>query len=387
MKLTIRTEDLTKALAIVGKAVATRPTLPVLSHVLIQVDSEKATLLLAGTNLEQFIIQRHSMAVEESGALTVPWRLFNDLAGTFVKDELVTLTAEEGEDILHVECGKSKSDLRGIDSKEFPMLPGVLETGEPLCLFAPGDLAERLAQVVFAAATDESRPILTGVYVQSKEGVLSFVTADGFRLAWRHDNVPFLSDGSLMADGSFVMPAEAAKILCGLLAAQIKAGHESEVSLFISPTRNAVYWRLYDVDLCTQLLEGNFVNYPQIVPTSHTTRLVLDRRELERHLKTMMVFKVDIIHLEVGTRINGQGTLHISAQDAETGEVESTMTVDMEGDPVLIAFNAKFLLDSLNACGTAQVVMELSGSTRPGVVKPVDDDSYLGVIMPMHVRE
>ena len=382
MKLTIRTEDLTKALAIVGKAVATRPTLPVLSHVLIQVDSEKATLLLAGTDLEQFIIQRlDSMAVEESGALTVPWKLFNDLTGTFVKDELVTLTAEEGEDILHVECGKSKSDLRGIDSKEFPMLPKVLETGEPIGLFSPDDLAERLAQVTFAAANDESRPILTGVYVQAIKGVLSFVTADGFRLAWRHDETD-------LADGSFVMPGKAADTLVGLLAAQIKAGHDLDVSLFIDSTRNAVHWRLYDVDLCSQLLEGNFVNYTQIVPTSRATRLVLDRRELERHLRTMMVFHVDIIHLDVtATEGHQEGTLCISAQDAETGEVESTMTVDMDGDPVLIAFNAKFLLDALNACGTAQVVMELSGSTRPGVVKPVDDEHYLGVIMPMHVRE
>ena len=384
MNLTIKAEALQKALSTVSQAVASRPTLPVLSHVLVRADQERQTLTLAGTDLEQYVIRHAICDVQDGGALTVPARLFNDLAGTFASTATVELSIQEGKEILHVECGKAEADLRGIDAKEFPLLPPVLTDGVKVGQFSPSDLSDRLKQVAFAAATDESRPILTGVFVEAKGGTLSFVTADGFRLALRHDQDDSVVLGGEQPDGSFVMPAKAAKMLVKLLSAQLSDKHEDEVSLWMDG--RAVAFRLYDTDIVSQLMEGNFVNYRQIVPKAHNARIVVDRAEIERHLRTIGAFKADLVRLDIAT-IAEYGRLRVTAEAAEVGEVEGAMEVEMDGDPVEIAFNRKFLEEAIGACGTKKIIMEFSGSSRPGVIMPVGMDNYKHVIMPMHIRK
>jgi len=383
MNLTVNSKKLFDALSTVGKAISARPAiLPVLSHVFIHADGDD--LVLAGTDLEQFIVQRVTAVVEEGGELTVPARLFTDLVKTFEPTANVSLSVEEGQETLHIECGKSKADIRGLPVQEYPAFPSVLTGGEMVGRFSPADLAFQLSQVTFAAADDESRPILTGVYVESKGGTLSFVTADGFRLAWRHSETD-------LADGTFVMPGKAAGILVKLLAQQIADGHGKEdVSLWMEYHRRAVNWRLYDCDLTTQLLEGNFINYHQIVPQQHTTRVVVDRSGLERLLKTVGTFKVPNVHLEMRCIELGQpasGVLRVTAQDPETGEVGGEMFCDMEGEPLTIAFNVRYLEDAIRACATDRVAFEFGDNTRPGTVKPVGNDNYLCVVMPMHLRD
>jgi len=380
MNLTVKAKQLSAALASVGKSVATRPTLPVLSHILLQADQDSQTLVLAGTDLEQFVVRRVICDVQENGSLTVPARLLTDLVKTFQDSETVTLTVS-GE-TLKVQCGKSEADVRGIDANEYPMLPAVMTGGEMVGRFSPDSLAVRLSQVTFAAASDESRPILTGVYVQAVEGVLSFVTADGFRLAWRHDSTE-------LADGTFVMPGKAADILVKLLAEQVANGHTEDVSLWMDANQRAVCWRLYDCDMTTQLLEGTFVNYKQIVPNKWATRLTVDKRELERQLRTVSTFKVQNVHLEMMALDPGapaSGKLSITAQDPEAGKVGGEMWCDMVGDVLTIAFDAKFLSDAVRACATDKIALEFTDAGRPGVVRPVDSDNYLCVIMPMHLR-
>jgi DNA polymerase-3 subunit beta len=398
VELTILSDDLVKALATVGRAVESRPTLPVLSHVLIKAE-EYGTVEFAGTNLEQFVVKRVDLNVDMEGALTVPWRLFNDLAATFPDGEPVELSTPDDPDGLRVKCGKAEANLKGISADEFPKLPYI--EGEPITRFAPGDLMTRLSQVTYAAATDESRLILTGVFVETKSGDLSFVTADGFRLAWRRDEIMGefnLKDVTAGNTGSFVMPAECAVDLVRLLAAQIKDEHKEDVVLFLNPQRSQAMFRLYDVDVTTQLIEGQFVNYRQIVPQSHATRTVADRRELTALLKSAQVFNpikglpftvrlvIEWDYSRAEAELNNTGKLTVTASGIEIGEFSGDMHCHLEGEPVEIAFNCKFLLEALTACGTPKVALELNGGTHPGVVKPVGNDNYQCVIMPMHIR-
>jgi len=391
MKISIESKYLNQALAAAGKAIESRPILPVLSHVLLCADTAKATLDISGTDLERFIVvHEQGVGVEESGSLTVPWKLLKELVATFRADKLVHLESGD-DDRLTVKCGKAEATLRGLPAKEFPNAPSVLSDSELVSSFEPNDLAERLSQVAFAAATDESRSILTGVFVESKAGDLAFVTADGFRLAVRKDPIEgafkmLSGDGVSTGDGSFVMPGAIARDLIGLL-----ADETDDVSLFMSPDNRAAYWRLADIDVVTQLLQGNYVNYRQIIPSNHTTRVIVNRAKLTAPLKSADLFVRDthILRFEISGDPNSPtGKLRIVAENSETGNFDGDMSVSLDGEPVSIAFNSQFVQQALDACGTDEVVLELSGNTRPGVIRPNEKESrYLNVIMPMHLRE
>jgi len=376
MDLTLQTESLVKALATVSKAIATRPTLPVLSHVLLDANVELDTFRVAGTDLELWIDSECLATIKEPGSLTVPFRLLDDLAKELPSNQAVNLSMKDV-DTLHVQCGNLDADIRGIDAQEFPMQPGGW-TENYLATFDPGDLSNWLSRVAYAAAGDESRPILTGVYIENKDGNLAFVTADGFRLAVQKVEAE-------EAPGSFVLPARAAKEVARLLKAETE-----RVSLFMDDKRSKVWFRMSRTNVVSQLLEGHFVNYRQIIPSSHSTRIVVDRVELTKALQTAILFNRDtkLAQLSI-TEISGyaEGALRVQASGTEAGEFETEMHIELEGEPIdAISFNSGYVLDSLSACGTDKVVIELTGSTRPGVIKPVGDDGYLCVIMPMHLR-
>ena len=391
MKLTILSSELTTALSFVGRAVASRPTLPVLSHVLVRADADTGTLYISGTDLEIRVDTSTPANVLESGALTVPARLFTDFVNSLSVDGTVQLTSTESNpDHLLLEQGKVEATLRGISADEFPMPPSVVENGERVATFEPEDLRARLDQVVGSAATDESRPILTGVFIERKAGSLSLVSADGFRMSLRVDDVDVDVDES--EDWTAVVPAKA-------LAELVRAlkDEKENVSLWQSGN-SSVAFRLSRLTLTTQLLTGNYINYRQIIPANHVTSAIVNLEELEKALKTALVFNPEKkapfsvkFSFVVSDALDHTGLLRLHAEGVDLGDCDSELNVQIEeGESMDVALNAQFTLYALGAVDTALVKFELNGSTRPVVLKPVGkndvDGQYTHVIMPMHVR-
>jgi DNA polymerase-3 subunit beta len=385
MRASCLQENLSRGLSVVGRAVASRPTLPVLSHILLSTDQSQ--LKLAATDLELFIVCWLGARVEEEGAITIPARLFVDLVNS-LPPERVDLKLRD--QMLHLSCARNEADINGIDADEFPLLPERLD-GQGI-LLEPTLLRQMIEQVVFAAATDESRPILTGVLARFEQETLTMAAADGFRLSVRRAPLP----EPIAEAMSVVIPAKALQELV-----RISGDEEQPIGLYITPARSQVLFHLhgdagpnegaiFGIDLVSQLIEGNFVNYQQIIPTSHTTRTILNTEELLKACKTANIFarnEANVVHLEItpGSDSSG-GSVKITATSAEMGDSEGELDASVEGEGLTIAFNVRFMIDVLSVMDSAQVVLETSSPSRPGVLRPLGSEDFAHVIMPMHIR-
>jgi len=375
MKFSCLQENLSKGLAIVSRAVATRSTLPVLSNILIATDEGR--LKLSATNLEMGVNCWIGAKVEEDGATTVPARLLADFVNSLPPEridmQLVTRTQT-----LNLRCANYEANIKGIDAQEFPLIVALSEDSSvPL---EPEILREMIGQVSLAAAVDDSRPVLTGVLADMSGTRLTMAAADGFRLSVRSVELA----NPVLSAASVIIPARALQEL-----ARISAEESGTIRMTIAPNRSQVFFRMTDIDLISQLVEGNFPDHKQIIPKSYSTRTVVDVAKLLSAVKIASFFARDaanVLKLQITPGAQGVGgKLNVTATSAEVGDNVSEIEAAVEGPAIEIAFNAKYLIDVLSVINTPQVALETSASSSPGVLKPVGDQDFIHVIMPMHI--
>jgi len=375
MRVSCLQENLAKGLSIVARAVATRSTLPVLSNILLATDQGR--LKLSATNLEIGITCWIGAKVEEDGATTVPARTFVDLVGA-LPAERVDMQLNVRTQTLNVKCGRFENNVRGIDAAEFPLIPTADDS--KAIRIDPEVLRTTISQVVFAAATDESRPILTGVFARFEGDKATFAASDGFRLAVRTagllDPVP--------QPISVIIPARALGEL-----GRISGDQENPITINITPSKSQVLFHLDYIELVSQLIDGNFPDYNQIIPKKKDTRSIVGTAELLKACKAANVFareSANIVKLSVepGGEL-APGHITVQATSAETGDNIGEMDATIEGSSVQIAFNVKYLIDFLTVANAAQIAIDTTTSSSPGRFTPVGDDSFLCVIMPMHL--
>ena len=374
MKVTCLQENLSKGLSIVGRAVSPRSTLPVLGNVMVTTDGGR--LKLTATDLEVGINCWVGAKVEEEGATTVPARTFIDLVNALppgqIDMELIVSTQT-----LNLSTPRSESNIKGIDAQEFPIVPVPDdENGIPI---EPDVLRQAIEQVAFAAATDESRPILTGVLAQFENEELTLAAADGYRLSVRTVSLPeAISDAF-----SIIIPAKALKEL-----ARVSGDQQDPVIINVTPSRNQVIFQLTDVVLVSQLIDGNFPDYRKIIPGDRTTHTILDTAPFLKACKMAQIFARDAAHItrvQVDPGPEEAGHVRVSATSAETGDDVSEIDANIEGEEVEIAFNVKFLIDVLSVIDAPQISLDTTASSNPGVIRPVGENSFTHVIMPMHL--
>jgi DNA polymerase-3 subunit beta len=382
MKVSVLQENLAKGLSIVGRAVATKSTLPVLGNILLSTD--KSRLKLSATNLEIGINCWVGAKIEDEGAITVPARLLGEYVSNLPNERIdIELTLRTHS--LSLICARVKTNIKGIDSEEFPLIPVV--TDQPTLVIASGLLKEMIAQVAFAAATEESRPVLAGVLASfdGAAGTFTLAAADGFRLSVRSAALPNNAAGKL----DVIIPArtllEVARIL-----ASIETANEGQVEITVTPNKSQVLFHMNDVDVVSRLIEGQFPNYPQIVPKTTKTKTLLNTADFLRSTRRASIFARDsanVIRLAILPGDEGApGRLTISATAAEIGDNEEEVDAIVEGEAVNVAFNARYLADVLGVLSTTQVRLETSGAESPGVIRPAGPDiQFTHVIMPMHV--
>ncbi|MGQ9598054.1 MAG: DNA polymerase III subunit beta [Anaerolineae bacterium] len=378
MKISCLQENLAKGLATVGRAVATRSTLPVLSNILMETD--KGRLRLVATNLEIGISCWIGARVEEEGRTTVPARLLTEFVNSLPSGQ-IDMELIERTQTLNLKCARYEANIKGIDPAEFPDVPTAESLGEQNGLVLQTDVFRRMIErVVFAAATDESRPILTGVLAQFYQGGLTLAAADGFRLSVTSADVGVELDQT----AKIIIPARALAELN-----RISGDQEEPIRLIITPTRNQILFHLTHTDLVAQLIEGNFPDYKQIIPKTYNTRAVVNTQELLKAVKVAFLFARDaanIIRFQIlpGTELS-PGQIIVAATSAEFGDNVSELDAGVTGDKIEIAFNARYLIDVLSVVGAPEVALETSTPSSPGVVRPVGGDDFVCVIMPMHI--
>ncbi len=375
MKVIVKREDLAQGLRAVARAISSRTTLPVLSNVLVATDENR--LRLSATDLELAITAWVPAQVEEEGATTVPARTFSDLVGILSADVL-RLSYDDDRRTLHVHGGSSETDIRCIEADEFPPLPAPeLDEG---VVVSVGDFREMVQQVGFAASSDDARPVLTGVFLQVEGGTLTAAASDGYRLSVRKLSVQ--NGGG--ADLSLIVPARALNEV-----ARAARDDEEAVVMVAPPGRGQVVFRVgSDVEVVSQLIEGEYPPYEQIIPQRYTTRTVVSTAAFVKACKQAEIFAregTQSTRLTITPGGEVPGELRISATSESTGSSESTLTATVEGEPITIAFNVRFLREALEAIRTPEVALETTAPASPGVLKPVGASDFIHIIMPMHL--
>jgi len=376
MKLSCLQENLNHGLNVVGRAVAARTTLPITNNILITTDQSR--LKLAATNLEMAITCWIGAKIEEEGAITVPARLLTEFISSLPNDK-IDISLSPRTKTLELKCARFEARISGVDAKDFPPIPKV-EEGITTKVEV-NVLQQGINQVAFAAAIEESRPVLTGVDAQFKDDLLTLAAADGFRLAVFR--LPLATP--VEEPTEVIIPARTLAELNRLIADQ-----EEAVEITVNPNKSQALFRLKDIELVSQLVQGTFPNYTQLIPQSFNTRMVVSVDEFLRATKTASIFARDgsgIVRLVITPgSAKTPGKLTVSARSEEIGDDVGEIDATIEGEESKVAFNGKYLTEVLGVLHETQVALETTNSSSPGVLRPVGVDNYLHVVMPMFVQ-
>jgi DNA polymerase-3 subunit beta len=376
MKVNVNQQQLAHCVSMVSRAVSPRSTLPVLGNILVKTDNGR--LRLSATNLELGISCWIGARVEGEGAITVPARTFTDLISNLPADKVV-LSLDNSTQTLNVKCGTSETNIKGIDAEEFPPIPEPnLDEGVPLNVTT---FKEMVQQVAFAASTDEARPVLTGVLLKLDGENITMAATDGFRISIREDAITNPVSQPIEA----IIPARALVELARI----IGSGEETLIMTF-PPERGQVIFHMDNLELASQLIDGNFPDYRAIIPQNFKTHTLLSTNGLLKACKQAEIIaregtNVARLNIIPETDEATPGVLEISAISEQTGTSEVMVDASVDGVPLLVAFNVRFLREVLEVIKADNVWLETNAANTPGLLHPQGDEHFKHIIMPMHI--
>ncbi len=377
MKISCLQQNLSRGLAIVGRAVATRSNLPVLQNV--KISTQNDMLVLTGTNLDIAITTKIGAQIEEEGEITIPARLLTDFVNTLPDDRI---DIESSADLMSVtlKCLRFEANINGTDPSEFPPIPTVDE-GSTIKI-DPQILKETVDYVAFAAATEDSRPVLTGIKIEVNNDDFTFAAADGFRLAVYQGK---LSD-SIEDNFEFIIPARSMQEIGRLIGTD-----SSPVEFTVTPAGTHALFNIGNVEIVSQLMPGSFPNYRSLIPENYKNQVLADLSDFTNAVKTASIFARDgsgIVRIQIVGNGESAG-LSISSRAEELGENQGEIDARVEGEideESRIAFNNKYLADVLDVLGDGEVVFEMTSASSPGVLRSISKPGYTHVVMPMFVQ-
>ena len=384
MKVVCSQSELNAALQLVSRAVATRPTHPVLANVLLTADAGTNRLSLTGFDLNLGIQTSIAASVETSGAITLPARLLGEIVSRLASDSPITLATEESGEQVQLTSLSGSYQMRGLPADDYPELP-MVESGMTLKL-QPAGLVQALKGTLFASSADEAKQLLTGVHLRFNAKALEAAATDGHRLAVLQVE-DALEDAAASSDDAaegfaVTLPARSLREVERLM-----AGWRSDdpVSLFCD--RGQVVFLAADQMVTSRTLEGTYPNYGQLIPDGFNRTLALDRLGLIAALERIAVLADQHNNVVKFTSQPDEGVVQISADAQDVGSGSESLAASLTGDAIQIAFNVRYLLDGLKAMGSDRVVLHCNAPTTPAVLKPEGDaEAFTYLVMPVQIR-
>ncbi len=364
MKISVLQENLTKAVTRTSRVISTKPPLPILSNILIK--ATKEGLVFTASTLETTESVSVGAKIEKEGGICVPAKVFSDLVSSLPQD---TVVLEEKEGSLLVSCGGIRASIAGVAAGEFPPVnkpEGKKETSLEKDLFV-----SILSLVLFAASTDEGRPLLTGVKIVQKEEGALFAATDGYRLSVYRSILSFPQGTDLVIPG---------RALGEILRVCQEEKEVKDVALSDAGDGQLVA-RVGDTTIVTRKIEGEYPNFEKIIPTKRTTTATIDVQQLTKAVKSASIFARDsanIVRLHVG-----KNSLTVSANAPQVGENTASVEAKTEGEEGDIAFNSRFLGEILANFPGEEVVFEMTGALNPGAFRSPKEPAFLHIIMPV----
>jgi DNA polymerase III subunit beta len=374
MRVSVLQENFHKGLGIVSRAIQSRPSLPILANVMLTTDD--ARLRLSATNLELGISAWIGAKVETGGSITVPARTLQDLIST-LPPERVDLDLDVRTLTLHLSCAGKSANIKGMDASDFPTMPDF--TPEQAIAIKARTFKEMVDQVVFSAAKEDNRPILTGVLMRFEGDVLTLAAADGYRLSVRTTELEFNAGDR----EPLIVPSRTLQEL-----SRVISDEDDELQIALPKGRGQIMFSLSNVVMVSQLIEGKFPDYEAIIPRRYETSILAYTDDLLAACRSSEVFAKDSantarILIEPSGSPTVPGRVVVAGQSQEKGDAQAPIDASIEGQAIEVAFNIRYLIDVLSVIREEQVVLETSGPTSPGVVRPAGRDDFIHVIMPM----
>lgn len=365
MKFSCLQQDLLPILQSVSRSVGVRSTLPVLDNILLSCVGKK--LKVAATNLEIGVIKYLTVEVEEEGDLTVPAKTLVDIISGLGQSKV---EIESTNEILSIKSSKFKASINGISASEFPSIPLSEDKG----ITFPKEVFSNLSQILFAAAVDEGRPVLTGILTDVRNGKMDFVATDGFRLA--HQTIEIAKDTPTFKS---LIPKKTFEEILRI----ISESEVDSVSISTSSDQNQVIFNLGQIIVSSRLIEGNFPSWEKIIPAQFVARAIIEKESLLKAIKLASVFaKNETNVLVIGIK---KGTLSLQSSTKEVGSQENEIEAEVEGEELKVAFNIKFLQDAVSAVPSTQAIMEFSGPLSASQIKPVGVEGLEYIVMPVRL--
>ena len=385
MKVVCSQSELNAALQLVSRAVATRPTHPVLANVLLTADAGTDRLSLTGFDLNLGIQTSLAASVETSGAITLPARLLGEIVSRLSNDSPVTLAKEESGEQVQLTSLSGSYQMRGMSADDYPDLP-MVESGMTLKLQASG-LVQALKGTLFASSGDEAKQLLTGVHLSFSQTSLEAAATDGHRLAVLQVDDALQVAADAVADESsafaVTLPARSLREVERLM-----AGWRSDdpVSLFCD--RGQVVFLAADQMVTSRTLEGTYPNYRQLIPDGFNRSLAMERRALVAALERIAVLADQHNNVVKFSSRPEDGVVLISADAQDVGSGSESLAAEMSGDAIQIAFNVRYLLDGLKAMAVDRIVLHCNAPTTPAVLRPQQDEEngFTYLVMPVQIR-
>jgi len=367
MKLSCLQENLAKALGIVTRAVPVKGPLPILSNVLVA--TENGRIKLAATDLETTIVTYTGGSIEDEGAITVPAKLLKEFVTNLSPS---TLAVHLANDILHVTSDKTKSKFNGITAKDYPELPKFSHEGS--IEIDPKVFSHAISVVAFASGNDESRPVFTGVYLDVKDGKITIAATDGFRLSEKVIEVK-----GQKKDFSVIIPAKTL-----LEVSRIFSNSEEPIKFGLSEKENMAVFSSGDTFIATRVLDGQYPDYKRIIPTETSLAVNFPSADFLEAVKLTNIFAKEGAG-PIKLVFDPEGKIKISSLSGETGEHESNIDAEVEGQLTEVAFSSKYLLDFLNNVKSEKMHFHTNGSLTPCILKSEDHGDFIHIIMPVQI--
>ena len=384
MKVVCSQSELNSALQLVSRAVATRPTHPVLANVLLTADAGSNRLSLTGFDLSLGIQTSLAASVETSGAITLPARLLGEIVSRLSSDSPVTLAVDDSGEQVQLTSLSGSYQMRGMSADDYPDLP-MVESGMTLKL-QPERLVQALKGTLFASSADEAKQLLTGVHLKFNQRALEAAATDGHRLAVLNVE-DALQDAALtdaVDDEGFAvtLPSRSLREVERLMASWRS---DEPVSLFCD--RGQVVFLAADQMVTSRTLEGTYPNYGQLIPDGFTRTFGMERRALIAALERIAVLADQHNNVVKFSSQPEDGVVQISADAQDVGSGSESLPANLEGDAMQIAFNVRYLLDGLKAMGSDRIVLHCNAPTTPAVLRSEEaSEAFTYLVMPVQIR-
>ena len=386
MEIACQQSELNIAIQLVNKAVASRPTHPILSNILFTADEVTNKISLTGFDLNLGIQTSFDAKVEKSGAITIPSKILSEIVSKLPNDSPVTLKVDEDSENILLKSDRGSFNLKGLASDDYPKLPFV-ESGTSIDI-NPSVFLQALKLTMFSSSNDESKQLLTGVNFKFKNQSLESAATDGHRLAVvlnsevGDSSKPEIIDNLNNVDDylSVTIPTRSLREIEKLVNTKIK---EDSIKLFYD--KGQVVFISSNQIITTRTLEGSYPNYSQLIPDSFSKNFKFERNSLINSLERIAVL-ADQQSSVVKININDDKFASISADAQDIGNAKELLPVSFHGEQIDIAFNVRYLLEGLRVISSETILLKCNLPTTPAVLVPDDDSSFTYLVMPVQVR-